>query len=442
MFMLAMRSVRRRPGRFAGTLLSAFLGAVITMAFNSMHDTAGGAGVDDSSAETLGLSGGVVGGYSTLLVFFAVASTLTVNVRQRTDEISLLRSTGATPAQIKRMVTGEAAVIALVAAILAIVPAMLAGNALLEMFKDTDQVAAGVDYVFGPIALGAGFGITLLASAGAAYLAVRRATRAAAGERAPRARMRTIGGTLALLAGIGGISSTFAMEGDEPVLMMGPAYGAILLSVGFAAFSTGLLRALLVLVARPLGLLTGGSGYLAVNALRRRAEHQAGILMPLILFTGIGFATLCIQAVESAAIDASGLVKSVEDKNVETLNTIVVGIIVAFCCVMLINSLYAATSYRVKEFGGQRLAGATPRQVVGGVGVEAALLTVTGVLFGTLAGYAGLLAFVSVRTGAEMPGSGPLIWAGIVVVGAAATMLTTLLTARRALRVPAVVAVA
>jgi putative ABC transport system permease protein len=81
MFVLAMRSIRQRPGRFAATLLSAFLGAAIIMTFNSMHDTAGAKGVDSVSAETLSTSAGVVGGYGTLLVFFAVASTLTVNVR-------------------------------------------------------------------------------------------------------------------------------------------------------------------------------------------------------------------------------------------------------------------------------------------------------------------------------------------------------------------------
>src|SRR5882757_339040 len=103
MFVLAMRSVRQRPGRFLATLLSAFLGAAIIMTFNSMHDTAGASGVDKVSSDTLTTAASVVGGYGTLLVFFAIASTLTVNVRQRTEEIDLLRTTGATPAQIKRM---------------------------------------------------------------------------------------------------------------------------------------------------------------------------------------------------------------------------------------------------------------------------------------------------------------------------------------------------
>lgn len=190
MFSLALRSVRKRPGRFVATLLAAFLGATITMAFNSLHDTAGTAGIDAAGEETLTLSASVVGGYGTLLVFFALASTLTVNVRQRASEISLLRRTGATPAQIKRMVVGEAAVVALVGWALALVPAMFGGRALLWMFQDSGQVADSVDPVFGPVGVSAGLSITLLAAVGASFLAVRRATRALAGAKAPRGRLR------------------------------------------------------------------------------------------------------------------------------------------------------------------------------------------------------------------------------------------------------------
>jgi putative ABC transport system permease protein len=441
MFVLAFRSVRQRPGRFVGTLLAAFLGATITMMFNSMHDTAGAAGIDDASAETLGLAGGVVGGYGTLLVFFAVASTLTVNVRQRAGEIGLLRRTGATPAQIKRMVMGEALVVALAGVALALVPAMLSGRALLSMFQDTDQVAADVDYVFGPIALSAGIGITLVASVGAAYLSVRRATRDAAGARAPRTRLRTAGGALALAAGAGGVCVTFAMDATEAALMAPAAYGAILLSIGFATFSPALLRVLLTWFGRPVSVLTGASGYLAVHNTRQRAGQLAGVLMPLILFTGMATATLSMQAIESDAISASGLAKSVEEKNLETLNLIVVGIIAVFSCIMLINTLYAATSYRRDEFGRQRLAGATPRQVLGMVGLEGLMLTVTGVFFGTLAGLAGILPFNAVRTDAALPGETLWIWLGITAVAAAATLGTCLITARRALRTPAVAAI-
>ncbi|MGY0019334.1 FtsX-like permease family protein [Streptomyces sp. YJ-C3] len=438
---LAARSVRQRPGRFLATLLSAFLGAAVIMTFNSMHDTAGADGVDQVSADTLTTAASVVGGYGTLLVFFAIASTLTVNVRQRTEEIGLLRTSGATPAQIKRMVVGESVAVAFVGALLAIGPAVLGGSVLLDVFKDSGQVADSVDYSFGPIALLSGIDVTLLAAAGAAFLAVRRATKATAGVRHQGLRARKFASWAALLVGALAVCSTFAMKSTDAALMAAPAYGAILLSVGLALVSTSLLRTVLGRLDPLLTALTGVSGYLTVRNMRRRAPELSGILMPLILFTGMATATLYMQAVENDAIKASGLTTSVEDKNLETLNLTVVGIIVVFACIMLINSLYAATAYRVREFGQQRLAGATPAQVLGTVALEGVVLTVTGVFFGTLAALAGILPFTVVRTDGLLPERGLGIWITVVATAAAATLVTSLATARRGVRVPAVEAV-
>jgi putative ABC transport system permease protein len=431
-FALALRSLRQRPGRATATLLSAFLGAAVVMTFNSLHDTAARPGVDSVSAESLSTAAGVVGGYGTLLVFFAIASTLTVNVRQRGAEMELLRCSGATPAQIRRMVVGEAVAIAMVGAVLAIGPAMLGGRALLGVFQNSGQVARSVDYSFGPVALGSGIGITVSAAAGAAFLAVRRVTL----RRRPRGRARTFLAYAALLAGGAALCSTFAFSAEDAALMAPPAYGAVLLSVGCALLAPRLLEGLLDRLP-----LTGPSGYLAVRNLRRRAAEMSGVLMPLILFTCMASATLTMQAVESDAIKASGVPKSVDAKNLETLNLTVVGVIVVFCCVMLINSLYAATTYRGREFGQQRLVGATPGQVLGVVGAEGLILTVTGVFLGTVAGLAGVLAFSAVRTGSPWPGQGPGIWLAVVAVATAVTLGTVLFTARRTLRTPAVAAV-
>ncbi|MFD0004212.1 FtsX-like permease family protein [Streptomyces sp. NPDC127178] len=433
MFMLAIRSIRHRPGRFLATLLSAFLGAAIIMTFNSMHDTAAQDGVDSTSAETLSTAAGVVGGYGTLLVFFAVASALTVNVRQRAAELELLRCSGATPAQLKRMVVGEAVVVALVGAALAIGPAMLGGRALLEIFQNSGQVAESVDHSFGPIALLSGIDITLLASAGAAFLAVRRATRGP--QRRGGARKFLAYG--ALLAGAAAATSTFAFSATDAALMAAPAYGAILLSVGFALMAPRLLKG--VLDRLP---LSGASGWLAVRNLRERAAQLAGILMSLILFTAVATATLTMQAVESDAVEASGLTKSIDAKNLETLNFTVVGIIVVFVCVMLVNSLYAATSYRSREFGQQRLAGATPGQVLGTVGTETLILTVSGVLLGMVAALAGIVPFTMVRTDGVLPGQAYGTALAVVAIAATVTLGTSLATARRMLRTPAVTAVA
>ncbi|CAL9350983.1 ABC transporter permease [Streptomyces sp. Tu 3180] len=433
MFALAVRSVRRRPGRFLSTLLSAFLGAAVVMTFSSLHDTAGQPGVDPVSEQTLRTAAGVVGGYGTLLVFFAVASTLTVTVRQRAAELELLRCSGATPAQLKRMVVGEAAAVALVGAALAVVPAMLGGRVLLEVFRDSGQVADSVGRSFGPIALVSGIGTTLLAAAGAAFLALRRATRE---DRGP-GRARTFLAYAALVAGAAAVCSTFAFSATDSALMAPPAQGSILLSVGCALLAARLLKGVPVRPAPG-----GASGWLAVRNLRERSGQLAGILMSLIMFTAVSTATLTMQRVENDAVEAAGTVKSVDAKNLETLNFTVVGIIVVFVCVMLVNSLYAATIYRGREFGQQRLAGATPAQVLGTVGAEALVLTVTGVLFGTLAALAGIVPFTVVRGDAVVPGQTAGVWAVVVSIAAVTTLGTSLLTARHVLRTPAVRAVA
>ncbi|WP_018216054.1 FtsX-like permease family protein [Salinispora vitiensis] len=440
MLILAWRSVRQRPGQFTATLLAAWLGAVIIMLFNSLHDTAASAGVDAASAESLHLTGGVVGGYGTLLVFLAIASTLTVTVRQRGEELSLLRHIGATPGQIRTMVIGEASLIGLAGTLLAVWPAILGGRLLLDRFQETGQVADGVDHTFGPIVAGAGSAVMLLACTGAAAVAVRRAGRAPG--RRPRQRGRLAAGALSLAAGIAGVGATFGMQATDSALMAAPAYGSILLAAGLAVFSPYLLRALL----RPMGPVLirvfGGGGHLAVLNTRERAAELSAVLMPLVLFTGLATATLYLQAVESDAIRAAGIRRSVEDTNLETLNFTVVGIIAGFACLMLINSLYSATTYRRREFGQQRLAGATPAQVLSMVGCETVLVTVTGVVFGTLAGAAGVVAFAAVRTDDPDPGQGPWIWLGVVALCTAATATTTLVTARRVSGVPAVHAVA
>ncbi|MFK4106882.1 FtsX-like permease family protein [Streptomyces sp. NPDC019531] len=443
MLALAMRSIRHRPGRLAATLLATFLGAAIIMTFNSMHDTAQATGVDDVSAKSLGQVAGVVGGYGTLLVFFAVASTMTVNVRQRSEEISLLRSTGATPAQIRLMVVGESAVVALIGALLAIGPGMLGGRMLLDLFQDSGQVAQNVDYTFGPVALLTGIDTTLLASVGAAFLAVRRATRAAAGIRSSgRSRIRVLIGAAAVVVGTIGVCITLSIDPDDPLVMAPAVYGAVLIAVGLALVAPLALRGLMERCEPLLTGIAGSSGYLAAQNMRRRAAEQSGVLLPLILFIGMATATLYMQAIDNDVLEASGLTQSVTDKNVETMNLVVVGIIVAFACVMLINSLYAATSDRSREFGQQRLAGATPGQVLTAVTVEALVLTVLGAFFGTVAAIAGILPFNAAKTDSVLPDQGLGIWLAIVAIATGATLITVLGTALRVLRTPAVQAVA
>lgn len=451
MFALALRSLRYRSGGFAASFLAMFLGATILMAFASMLDTGMAEGVPSASKETLYTMGMVVGGWGLILVVFAVTSTLTQSVRQRGTEIALLKNTGATPAQLTRMIIGEAAVVAIAAAALAIVPAMLGGRALLAMLDSTDQVAPTVGYAFGPIALAMGLGITFAAATAAAVLTARRTTRMRAAESladaedgdAKMSKKRIIAGIvfLALGADLAVVTST-VMRGEGSDAMQTAGQTSIWVAIGLSLFAPVLVRRVTAVLAGPLERFGGVGGYLTVQNMRRRTGQMAAAVMPIILFTAIGTGTLYMQSIDNHAMRAAGLLKTNEQKNIETLNFVVIGMIVLFAAIMLINTLVAATSHRRREFAQQRLTGSTPRQVLRMVALEGVVLTATGVLFGTIASLFTILPFSIARTGDLLPDATAGLYLGIVALAGGLTLVTGLATTRRTIRTPAIEAVA
>src|SRR4029453_2735717 len=92
----------------------------------------------------------------------------------RAGQFATLRRAGATGPQLRRMIVGEALLVALVAAAAAVPAGGGRGRLLVSLLKNTGQVAEGVGAAFGPVALGAGFGVTLLGSFVAALATARR----------------------------------------------------------------------------------------------------------------------------------------------------------------------------------------------------------------------------------------------------------------------------
>jgi putative ABC transport system permease protein len=105
---------------------------------------------------------------------------------------------------------------------------------------------------------------------------------------------------------------------------------------------------------------------------------------------------------------------------------------------MLVNTLLAATSYRRREFAQQRLAGSTPAQVLTMVTAESALLTVTGVFFGTVASVVTVLPFAVARTSDASPSLHPGPYLLVVAVATALTFGAAAGASRRAIAGPAV----
>jgi putative ABC transport system permease protein len=318
------------------------------------------------------------------------------------------------------------------------------------MLKSSGQVDGSVGYSFGAISVAMGFGITLVASTAAALIAVRRATRVrvteslaeAATGQSKMSKKRIVGAVLFTLLGLDlAVVTATAMRGAGSDAMSTAGQASIYASIGMALLGPVVIRLVVRSVAGPLERL-GVTGHLAACNLRQRTGQLASALTPIVLFTAIGTGTLYMQSTENAAMAAAGLAKTTEQKNIETLNFVVIGMIVLFTAIMLVNTLVAATTYRRREFGQQRLAGATPKQVLGMVAVEGAVLTGTGVLLGTFASLFTILPYASNRLDSVLPEGSAWIYAGVVVLAAVLTLVTGHGAARRAIRPRAVEAVA
>src|SRR5215468_9159883 len=334
MLTIAFESLRARISAFAADFIAVFLGATVLMAFASMLDTRGGA-PDEISRNTLLIVAVVVGGWGLLIVAFGIASVLTLSVRQRGRELALLKSIGATPAQVRRMVGGEALLLSLVAALLAIPAAMLAGRVLLELLQATDQVADGVGYSFGPIALAMGLGISFLAATIAALVTAHRAARmrpaesllAAAIDEPPLSRKRKIAAGFFLFVALNTAINTIVLfHGKGIEAMQTAGQGSICAAIGFALLAPLLVRRFATRLA---DRLEGGgtSGYLAALNVRQHTQQMASALMPIILFTGIALGTLYMQSTETGAPAGTSGETLAGAKNVETLNFVIVGMI-------------------------------------------------------------------------------------------------------------------
>lgn len=113
---------------------------------------------------------------------------------------------------------------------------------------------------------------------------------------------------------------------------------------------------------------------------------------------------------------------------------IMVLMLVGYAAITMINTLVSSTSARRREFGLQRLVGSTRRQVMQMVGMESAIVAVTGVGLGTAAAMAILVPVSLKRLGSVIPAGSPLVYAAIVGLVVLLTLGAALLPAWQATR--------
>ena len=434
---VALASLRHRRTAFAATFVSVCLGAALIGAFATLAQSATASGVSDADAKTLRIMGLVVGGWGSAIVLFSVASTLGITVRQRAEEIGLLRVVGATPRQAGRLVLVEASLVSTAAAVLGALAAWPAGFALLAFLRNADMVADDVPYAGGAAALGGTVVLVLVTGLLAAAVTARRATRgpatlALAEASSGAGRMpwwRTAIGLLLVAYGIGmGVVTitVTAHQADPYAAMSTSGSSSILVGVGLAVLSPVLLRRLARLCAPAVGR-AGVAGWLAAYNTSRRPHLLGAVLAPVIVLTSATVGVLMLVGIDHRTIGAR---VSADGDAINLLNNVVTGMIGLFAAVMVVNAFAAVVAGRRAELQRLRLVGASAAQVERSVLAEAGVVAGIGVVLGLVASLATVVPFAVARHEGVVP-DGQLWLPPLVVAGAVAL---TLASARGAVR--------
>jgi len=238
---------------------------------------------------------------------FIICNTFSILVAQRARELALLRSLGASRAQLTASVLCEAVAVGVVGSLAGVVAGFGAARGLLALFDRLGYELPSASAVFLPrtaiIGVLAGVLVTVLA----ALLPARRATRVSptgAMSGADGARSTSPGGRFALGAGAGAAGLATLLTGvlgggARPIIAVGLGAAGILVSLAVLAplVATSAART----VGAPLVRLFGEPAFLGrENAMRspRRTASTAAALM-------IGIGLVGVVAILAASVKAS-----------------------------------------------------------------------------------------------------------------------------------------
>ncbi len=257
----------------------------------------------------------VFGGIALFVGAFVIYNTFTITVAQRTRELALLRTLGASRRQVLRSVVLEAGLIGLLASLLGLLGGLLLAPGLRGLLKiigaDLPATASVIATRTIVVALVVGILVTVLASLVPALRATRIAPIIALREgltaqpRSGRGRIAIaallcIAGAAVLAYGLFGGAS----EGGAAATLGG---GAVAVFLGVALFSPQLVRPLAWVIGAPMQRWAGVSGRLArENATRnpaRTAVTAAALMIGVALVAFVSIFAAGLRGSIDGAVD-------------------------------------------------------------------------------------------------------------------------------------------
>ncbi|MFI6090813.1 ABC transporter permease [Streptomyces sp. NPDC051218] len=138
-----------------------------------------------------------------------------------------------------------------------------------------------------------------------------------------------------------------------------------------------------------------------------------------------------LHLADRAALEA---VQAESDDTQAWMAYLVLGVVVGYSVISLLNTQILATTERRREFMLQRLIGATRRQVLRMMTVEALMISLAGLLLGLLVAAATLVPLSLSILGSPLPGGSPLILVTVIAATFALVLASTLLSTAAVLR--------
>ncbi|MFI5805233.1 FtsX-like permease family protein [Streptomyces sp. NPDC051561] len=242
---------------------------------------------------------------SGFVTVFVVSSTFAFGVTQRRRELGLLRTLGATPKQLRRMLYAEALCVGAVGAAAGAVLGALLAPALGTLLVDTGFQPEGFEVRQAlwvpPAAWAAGLGVALAgvwsAARRAARIAPLEALREAAVDDRPLSRGRLLTGLGLTALGCGAaVASASAEPTDMITLALGTAVGLI---TGVTLLTPALLPPLVRLVTLPLVRYGGPTALLVREGVRTAVRRTASTVAPVL--ATLGFVVLITGNTQTSA---------------------------------------------------------------------------------------------------------------------------------------------
>ncbi|GLY64645.1 FtsX-like permease family protein [Amycolatopsis taiwanensis] len=436
MISLALRLFRYHRAAAVATGLVALVGMALVVAMAALLDT--GLAESTAAADRAFLTQFplILGGWVVAIVVFAMVSTIGVTVSGRAGEIAGLRLIGASPRQVRTLISAETLAIAVAAVLPGLGVGYLLGWILMSSIRSAGLTDPASSYAPGVGLPVAGVAVVLAASAAAAWIGSRKpAGRSPVGDPVPtvskrrRATGRRVVAGIMLVAGIGSASAVLGLPADNIATtgMTGPA--TVLIAVSLAVLAPELVnvvnRVLRVLSSLP----RGAAAHLAAINLSAAPERVRPLVTFLTLLVGVSAGTLSMQGIENqhASPDSTARVLA-------SVNYLVVVLIALFMAIALTNNLVAAIARRREEFAVISLIGSTIGQARGMLLRETAAATIISVVAGGLGALVCVIPFAIVKTGSPAAAFhvGPYLVS--IAIGAAVALGVTAVAGSRTIR--------